>query len=774
MSSSESLLVLPDSLIGDICDWAGGVAISQLFCCGNKTLNFRLSSQYGVTLVHLSEESMRFLDKLPTFLGLLKGLREVNIEIRGNRRVPHLTLGWLKSLPKSVLKLSLHCKEAETCWLDDTQASKWYFSEKTKERAVVSSCTAISPIFPQLRHLELIPTGNLSHWRDFHPDFILKSFPRSLRVLKLPHATNWCVNHWLHLPVGLEEVEIGIQRLEKAKLARLHNLTILDLPRLELLTNEDLSCLPPVLTSFKIPSVSFRDDDINLDASLLPRNLELLKVAAMQGEQFSKWAKGPPIAQKSTQSRRLDLKDTSKDLSLKSLSCVSLHSCQMHYLPESIKNLDFVAYPPLEGEDEAEVVKVVQNLPPRLTRLSWGRFVTLPPVALAALPKTLTSIFLEVFHERYTVEEQVTALPSSLTFLSVQYGDPTNVHTDIDVWIYEVHPAVKKVRFKSEVWYPWYDVQADSVIWYTIYTAFESGNKRLIEHLKCIGAVEEHFKHTGYSSLPLTAAVRTGSIDNVKWVFEAGIWDSSDMMGPLTEAASLGNLDMIKYLYHAIGEPAFLPSEEFSGIDMAMIATQRGRINVLQWLKTQQVAFNLNPRSETNLPLVACIHNQLATFLWLCHNEPVKITLSSLVTSLQTDSKIITEDPFPALTTLSEGGFSVTGVAKMTLYLAFPVFAYHTNALRLLMWLKRFGPPNFLLDLGRAPNTYSIVQVVSGVPRTTNTALIPRFVALVEWVLLNTDSDFNAPGPDGQKPLKNFANNQQIEVLAMLKSHGIT
>lgn len=442
--------------------------------------------------------------------------------------------------------------------------------------------------------------------------------------------------------------------------------------------------------------------------------------------------------------------------------------------PESIENLDFVAYPTIDDEGEAEVTKIVEKLPPRLTRLSWGRFVILPLIALHALPKTLKSIFLEAFHERHTIEEQVTALPPSLTFLSVQYGETTDIHTNIDVWIYEVHPAMKKVRFKTEVWYPWYDAQSGATMWYTICSALESGNNALLDHLKSIGAVEEHFKQTGYSSLPLTAAVRTGSLDRVKWVFEAGLCDSSDVMGPLTEAASLGNLDVIKYLYHAIGEVALFPSEEFSGIDMAMIATQRGRINVLQWLKTQHVTFNLNPRSETNLPRVACVHNQLPTFLWLCHNEPVKITLSSLVTSLETDSKINPEDPFPALTTLSEGGFSVTGVAKMSLFLAFPVFAYHPNALKLLMWLKRFGPPNFLLDLGRAPNTYSITQVVSEVPRTTNTALIPRYVALVEWVFLNADSDFNTTGADGQKPLKKFANNQQTEVLAMLKSHGIT
>jgi ribosomal protein L12E/L44/L45/RPP1/RPP2 len=803
----------PSEILGIIVEYAGAVSGAHIWCGGDKVVNSKLRSKAGLKKWQYIDRSREYLPWLPSFVSELQGLEEVALEISKSGLVPRLELGWLETLPCQIKKLSLRCESAEKAWLDAGERQLWVTRKFGRDICMRTNLTFHFPALVELSLEYELDKDDVKAWKRYSPNFVLAAFPRSLRVLNLPDATNWGEKGWDALPNGIEFLNLGVETVNSSwQVSRFEHLHTLLLPSLKQDFPEPFfSQLSPSLTRLEIGEGAAE----LTSASALPKQLQVLHTPVLSASQFISWAKAKPRVTEPSEKLDESQKDekTEKDkkeddprskLCLTTLGPVELTEESVLYLPNTLMSLI------VSSNSIGDTSTILASLPPNLQSLTWY-----PPSddwslnEWHSLPVSLTFLHIETFSTHHSIEDQIKLLPPLLTHLSVSSSidglDDGIVHTELDHWMYELPPSVKRVVFNETVELRYSPSYLPKLQWVGVYDALRNRNTELLQILIREGVVKEQATTDPDDPFELlNVAVTANAVDCLKMLVETGEFRArrpNEYFEPFFKAAEFGSVSCLDYLYRISRQPSALAIRNAVGLSLAHVAAAHGQIAVLGWLKAHGFEFpSVGPTGETNcLPIAIALENRhWSTAAWLSKEAQSPAPPIEMIVEAAKSEKVYSlADPFPAFTTLLEAGIPIPNMLCKKPLLLFKQILNFRDPVGMLTWLKMAGPsyhPFSLQSLFGPRNAHgqSLAQFFSSMTHLSylelfHKAKMDRYTAVLDWLAAeDPDQIFVGQGSKDssgrfvekhtgtcRSPLEQFALNGHTQAFRVCQSHGV-
>lgn len=670
------LLKLPPDIVGQVASWAGGAAITRLWCTGHKSLRFWLSKEDGVTEWVMAETYLGHLIKLPTYLGELKGLKLVAINLcTPVPGYPKVAIEWLRSLPRSITKLSLGYEGAQTAWIPKAQRA---FPEIIQDDPRIN----MRLMFPKLITLRMVSCN--PGRGEF---FSLFQYPSTLTDLDLGSVSRFSASCWSALPIRLRFLQLGVRILPEARLLRrLKHLNSLILPELDTINNEQLVSLSHSLECLVMDGIYFTDHRPEPLATLLPPNLRKLSVLLFDDQQLQDWV--------------AHLENTTKSGASSPLLDLRCETMSEPVFPASVRYLGMNT-----GRMDVDNIRIASDLPPQLLTLDWDNSA-LNLAVIKLLPKSIQefSFIVEDPNEMEEIARQLGEWPN-LFRLQVRLDDdeepmPRNI-TQIPEWLKLLPPSAKYVTYLQDL-YCWFSAPTLGYNgWYSLTGAMKSCDLQLIECLVAEGAIENMEEYSVVSQFALYAIER-GSVAVLQIVLDSFVFgDEIDSLK--ISAVATGNIEILKLL----SKVTIYSDETLSsgGNSFLLIyAVTYGHIEVLEWLTRDPVvdaALRSNPRRVYFN--VALNNHQYRVLAWLCLRTNTMFSFDHFLHSL---SSLHVEpgdrDPCPPLTIMEEMGVSFSTEKLLGWVTCRPSMTTESihlrNRIRAWVLFKRPIKPNQLKD----------------------------------------------------------------------------
>lgn len=369
----NGLFNAPPDVLNAISYFISGIEILLLWFTGSKRLLYTMSELGGVKRLVLKTNGLKHLDSWPLIIPSFKRLEELKLHFGCGNVVNGNMKAAFESWPKSIRKLTLSFRDAESCWkhvdasvcfpnLEDLELDGWSAFLGTYLHKM-----------PNLQRLSL--TGN----RSAAVKKIIDLLPQGFKHLELSFNPSVLTEELKALPATLKTLDVGSSHMTRKDIAHLpRSLTSASIFFNKLKSFAGVTRdLPPGLINLTISGYAHdrnaHQATINLDAKDLPSTLESFNMLA------GIW--------------KFKLKD----------------------LPQGLTQLKvpYFATTPMNASE----------FPPRITSLT----ILEPPEAftdhnLEILPKTLTSLHIGGRKIEVTDEAIAHHLPPNLTALHIPYA----------------------------------------------------------------------------------------------------------------------------------------------------------------------------------------------------------------------------------------------------------------------------------------------------------------------------------------------------------------
>lgn len=400
----------PD-VINEISYFISGNEIYLLWLTGCKRLMYTMCQLGGVKRLVLSPKESKHSDSWPPIVPLFKRLEDLTIRFGSASYLPNTEKTVFASWPKTIRRLRLEYRGAESCWKTVDIAACFPYLETLELDGWTAFLPRYATRMPTLTSLTL-QSNNTKMIND-----LVKALPRELEHLRLPYNSHFDKSTFDLLPVGLKTLHLPSAELQPKCAAALPR-SMTDL-QINLRGATTLSELPPKLLHLLLitggGSVPTGDLNSRLQSLELRVRMCFFKVNTLP-EALTKLIVTEPT---------IDLEEYAHlPASLTHLSLIApqvkvddtLFSC----LPQGLTTIEIERCP--KGCTLTNAI--IPLLPPRLTSLVILPKCDITGESIAILPKTLYCLKLGA---QNVLDQHVTDLPPFLDTLSLEFAqDLTN------------------------------------------------------------------------------------------------------------------------------------------------------------------------------------------------------------------------------------------------------------------------------------------------------------------------------------------------------------
>lgn len=404
----------PD-VINEISYFISGNEIYLLWLTGCKRLMYTMCQLGGVKRLVLRPKEMKHSDSWPPIIPLFKRLEDLSIIFGSASVLPNTEKETFASWPKTIRRLQLDYRSAESCWKNVDIAACF----PRLETLELDGWTAFLPAY--LAKMPTLTSLSLNLNNSSRIDDLIKVLPRELEHLRLPyndkvsvntikllpkglktlhtHATGMNPDAILHLPLTLTDLVIGlgdVRHLDKLPRTLLH-LTLASR------YNTPSSTIPSIDLPPKLQTLEIKNRNATLDLTTLPKGLTRLIIYEPTMAIVEYETLPATLTQLSIAEPQVKI-DDSLILNLpKGLTCFEIEKCPKGC---TMTNANIPA------------------LPPRLTKLVIAPKCEITGECFALLPRTL--YWLELGASNVS-DQHISDLPPFLDRLSLPFAqDLTN------------------------------------------------------------------------------------------------------------------------------------------------------------------------------------------------------------------------------------------------------------------------------------------------------------------------------------------------------------